>query len=175
MNERIRQFMREQQTQALIDRLRQEREYQQKNLAEKKAEEKRLNFNRINTERIMRDSGVLSGLRKIEKELLVGRRLKHNLIYEPEERKAILVWGEKYSIQDGKLFLSDFEFDAVGITVHVISSDNALSISYEGHCERFDEKTWSQHHDLVGEALAQAYLNPSKFFPCLPSGTGPPG
>lgn len=171
--ERIRQQEQERENRVLENKRQERLKYQQEELANAQAKENHLNFMRVNTERIMMESGVLFELKKIDEEILAHRPLKHKLLYKPEKGTVVLVWGKKFSIEEGEItyqrhFLSGtVEFDAVGIEISVYPHQDREDILYINSKE-FNKEIWEQHPDSIENALIEAFLNPRELSPYRP-------
>lgn len=146
-------------------RVREEAERQQR-----EAEEKRRRFVIQQTEKIMRNSGVLDGLRRIEKELLEGNVSKHGISYSPENGKATLTWGIGFDMSaDGGVKRQPGDnYNFSSLEVFVDSDKEQLTIQ-GAFTYQFSQNDWKDI-EKIEKALAAAYVDPQREFP-RPSGS----
>jgi hypothetical protein len=126
---------------------------------------------------ILQKSGVLQALRDIESARLRSSGLKHALVLggNSDSCYAMLAWGKIFRVEEAPLggqyityerhrflfFQSDpgtGEADYSYIKVLV----NPDSAELEINGERFPNQVWKQDEQRVLDALAEAYLNPTR-------------
>lgn len=131
---------------------------------QREAKEKRRKFVVQQTERIMKNSGVLDGLQRIEKELLEGNVSKHGISYSPEKGKATLAWGTGFNIlADGGVKHqpgNDYNFSS--LEVFVDSDKEQLTIQ-GAFTYQFSQNDWKDIKKIE-KALAAAYVDPRREF-----------
>jgi hypothetical protein len=135
---------------------------------EREREEKRRAFVAQQTEKILTASGVLEGLQRIDKELLEGNVLKHDINYSLEDGKLSLVWGNGYELlADGTVKGKGDDYDFSLIEVSVDPDKETMSIR-GSEIYMFEGDTWKEAKK-VEESLALAYVDPRRRVPSRPS------
>lgn len=164
--EKIRQLQRQQAEEAA----RQEREQRareeealrqsQERLRQQKHDlEQREQLERSTRVRVLRESGALHNMQRIERELLEGNVRKHALVLH-DDGNATLVWGNKFMITNNNI---DYErpffglgqgvqdYTYIGIKINPATEEIVINDT------RITE--WWSNKEKVEDALAQAYVD----------------
>jgi len=144
------------------------------------------------TKRVFKKHKIIEGLEEINRNYLSGIQ-KHEVRFFPEQKKAILIWGSKYSFdKDGEVeFNSDCSFIKVslisspplefkpdtllcvlGEEVHYVYSNALAEIRVK---DRLREEKLADYYDpsynceQIKEVLAKCYLSPGRHRPQVDS------
>jgi hypothetical protein len=118
------------------------------------------------TEHVLTETGILKGLKDIQKEELRGTARKHALIIDFDNGRVELVWGNKFSVKgkivgEQKPLFGDGVKDYQSIYVHVDPATMDLTI--QGHWSiLLSKQQWQGNPDSVIDALTHAYLAPQR-------------
>lgn len=141
---------------------------------EKKREEKerkRAERSRKQTvERVLRESGVLHNLEEIRRGRLRGAVRKHALLVDIDNATATLVWGNKFTVENGRIDYEKFygfgrgEKDYSYIKVEIDPDTQTVRIDGRSTTGEISNKRWrtSAGKAEIINALAQAYLEPNR-------------
>lgn len=147
--------------------------------------QQRLELKRRQVQEIFTRSGVISGLQDIEKSALSGIS-KHDIVVNYDKGTALLVWGNKYRIEDGEVlyekadfftillfkhsensnFLGEIDCSLIQVTADVdtgaLRVDHVNERGYSDYREIIESERRS-NPDVVNEALAIAYMHPLRY------------
>lgn len=142
-----------------LEQRRTERENkEQLDLQEKQA---RLVFITTQTQKILRESGVLENLLKIDSEILADNEIEHDVRFKPSEGSVTLFWGKNVRSGPVEIFQPDYGvYDYSTVKVTVDPDSEALTIYGEIE-QKVSHEQWKdgEHLEL---AIANAFLNPKK-------------
>ena len=158
--EEIRRLQKEREAKAEAARISAENERLQREKEEqlrRKKEEERNHFIKNQTDKIMRESLVLDNLLRIEKELIEGNVAEHDIVYDPSERKAMLIWGSNFKVVYGKIKRTgSYNYSYIEVAVDP-DTENITICGREQY--RLDKHQWNKKQN-IDNALAKAYLEP---------------
>jgi hypothetical protein len=116
---------------------------------------------------LLRDTDVLRDLSVIANRFLAGK-VKHVLAVEPEEGKAVLAWGRRFSIQRGEVGLENVapflgilgwvEQDCSSIVVRLNGNSDGLIVEGENTTELLGDELAKP--EVIEMTLARAFLSP---------------
>lgn len=160
--EEIRRLQKEREAQAEAARVAAENERLQREKEEqlrRKKQEERNQFIKRQTDKILRESLVLDSLMTIEKELLEGNVAEHDVVYDPSDRKAMLVWGSNFKVVNGKIAtLDSYNYSYIEV---VVDPDTEAITIFGREQYHFDKHQWNKKQN-IDKALAKAYMEPKR-------------
>ena len=142
-------------------------EQMQQQIEDQRLAEARRQLVRTNSNYVFSSSGVLQGLKHIERGKLAGIIKKHALVIDLDTGTAQLVWGNKFTVENNQVSnarrffsgLEEADYQSINVTVDPDSFD--LSIQGAGRFT-LTQNEWENNPDRVLDALADAYLNPDR-------------
>ncbi len=162
-NAELKQQQKEQERQQAENQRRHEQMQQQ--IEDQRLAEARRQLVRTNSNYVFSSSGVLQGLKDIERGKLAGIIKKHALVIDLDTGTAQLVWGNKFTVENNQvsnarpLFFGFEEADYQSINVTV--DPDTLTLSIQGASRYIlTQNEWENNPDRILDALADAYLNP---------------
>lgn len=135
-------------------------ELEEKKKQQNEAKEKRRLFVVEQTQKILRGSGVLDNLLRIENELLDGNVTEHDLFYKPDDGKAVLVWGKNFRYSDhGHVVSANYGSFGYSTIEAVVDPDGETLTIIGNENYKFNNQEW-QNVGAVESALAKSYVYP---------------
>lgn len=137
----------------------------QQQVEAQRLEEARRQLVRTNSNYVLGSSGVLQGLKDIDRGKLAGTIKKHALVIDLDTGWAQLVWGNKFTVENNQVgkargFFSGLE-EADYQTIIVKVNPDTMDLSIQG-ADKFilKQNEWKNYPDRVLDALTDAYFSP---------------
>jgi hypothetical protein len=142
-------------------RLQKEEEERVRKKEEQRRVDERNSFVTEQTKRILKETGILDDIIRIDKELLNGAVENHAIIYHLNEGKVELVWGSNFKVVDGSIRGVGSNWDYSVIEIY--TNPDKIEIAIQGKeviLFRQNQLNKQWNIENIKKALINAYMDP---------------